>query len=363
MSITPRKLKDGATVYDVTLEYGVTRDGKRDRQRKTYATKAEAERADAHAKELRRAMKNRTGRIRLSDYIDLYYWPIASRRLAATSLDTYEKEIRLRIKPCLGDCYLTDLDRMKVQRMIDVCATQSVAKKALSTLKTILNEAVGDGLLNANPACARFAMPAQGKKRDNGVILGTFEEIGQFIAAVKNDAPEPILRLVITGLLLGLRPEERYALDWSDFAMPTFGVHVQRAYVSTTAARGTHQMKEPKTELSNRIVYMPPAFVDFYMQMPNESGAFIKNANGERLSPSTAQKMWRRYLAKHPDLPQVTLENMRHSFATACLHDGMNVEDLSRIMGHSDINTTYKRYVKPSSKNLEDAMWRLPFVT
>ncbi|OUO95393.1 hypothetical protein C2L80_01405 [Rubneribacter badeniensis] len=47
---------------------------------------------------------------------------------------------------------------------------------------------------------------------------------------------------------------------------------------------------------------------------------------------------------------------MRHSFATSYLHAGGGVEDLSRILGHSDINTTYRRYVRPNVEDLRRGM-------
>ncbi|WP_417135102.1 tyrosine-type recombinase/integrase [Rubneribacter badeniensis] len=55
-------------------------------------------------------------------------------------------------------------------------------------------------------------------------------------------------------------------------------------------------------------------------------------------------------------VPHVTIENMRHSFATSYLHAGGGVEDLSRILGHSDINTTYRRYVRPNVEDLRRGM-------
>lgn len=50
---------------------------------------------------------------------------------------------------------------------------------------------------------------------------------------------------------------------------------------------------------------------------------------------------------------------MRHSFATSYLAAGGNVENLSRILGHSDINTTFSRYVRPQSDALAEEMARV----
>lgn len=89
------------------------------------------------------------------------------------------------------------------------------------------------------------------------------------------------------------------------------------------------------------------------------SGPFLIGASGKRLTPSTACKRWRAFLRDHPDLPPVTVENMRHSFATSYLAGGGNVENLSRILGHSDINTTFSRYVRPQSDALAEEMARV----
>ena len=361
MSIKRRKLKDGSYVYDVTLEYGVM-DGKRDRQYKTFKTRKEAEQAEKDASRLRNAMKRHSGRITLGEYIDRYYWPIASRRLEATSLDTYRRAIDKRILPFLGDSPLDDLDRMSIQRMVDGSKTEAVARKSLGLLKTILNEAMGDGFMDANPALARYAMPKKGGKRDNGLVLSDFAQIGRYLKEVRRDAPEPVARLVVSGLALGLRPEERYALDYEDIDLKHGTVTVDGAYVTASRERGGNQMKKTKTEFSNRVIPISHLFADYMTLQKPGTGPWIRNRDGGRLSPSTGRKMWMRYLDAHPDLPRVTLENMRHSFATACLHAGMNVEDLSRMLGHSDINTTFKRYVRPDLKNMREGLRKIPGV-
>jgi len=360
MSIHARKLKNGKTVYDAILEYG-TSSGVRVRESKTFQTKAEAKAAEEEARRYRDAASVRTGKIRLSEYIDRHYMPIASRRLQPTSLETYEREIDKRIKPYLGNFFLEDIDRRKIQRMVDSCKTEAVGRKAVATLKTILNEAVGDGFINGNPATARFAFPPKGRNRDNGLVLSDFGQIAQFIEDIQKDAPEPIVRLVMAGLMLGLRPEERYALDYEDFDFANGTVMVRNAYVTVSSKHGGNQLKSTKTKLSKRLIPMPQPFIDWFYWEDEGSGPWIKNRDGNRLSPSTGRKMWARYLRDHPDLPQVTLENMRHSFATSCLHAGMNVEDLSRMLGHSDINTTFRRYVKPDLKNMREGLSLIPY--
>lgn len=354
MAISSRQLKDGTTVYDVRCSMGYRMDGKPDRRSVTVRTKRAAQLEEAKMIAERDALRGRSGKMTLSQYIDTRYWPVASKRLAATSKDTYKREIDKRIKPMLGNVDIRDLDRPRIQAAINKVDTEAPARKMLGTLKTILNEAKGDGLILTNPACAKYAMPPKGQKRDNGLVLTDFDQIADFAAVVAQSAPQAAQRTVMLGVWQGLRPEERYALDWEDIDMENGTLTIKSAYVEASKEHGGTQAKETKTELSTRIIPMHPKFKEWVVQIPRTDGAFIKGVNGARICPSTARKQWNRYLDAHPELPPVTVENMRHSFATAYLAAGGRIEVLSKLLGHSNINTTINRYYKPDIDTLRN---------
>ncbi len=359
MSVRTKETKDGKTVYQVRRFMGYTVDGKPDQRSRNFTSKRAAELYDAQLLAERDAMRGRSGKMTLGMYIDNYYWPVASKRLAPSSLDTYEKEIRLRIRPRLGNCDMRDIDRAKIQRMVDGIATQSVARKSVGVLKTILNEAKGDGLIITNPAQATFAMPAKGRKRDNGVVLTTFDQIAELLETVRAKGSQSVQRIAYTGLLQGLRPEERYALDWRDVDIANQLIVVDSAFTAASAKHGGGELKTTKTEKSTRIIPMHPDFVDWVIHVPCGGGAFIVGANGQRISPSTAQKRWRKFLRDNPKAAQVSIENMRHSFATSYLHAGGQVADLSLLLGHANISTTMNRYVRPNVDDLRRGMMAL----
>ena len=350
MTITARKLKNGKTVYDVCVSTGKDTSGKYVRVYETAYTKADAKRREAELIAEYRALSPRSGSTTLAGYIDTYYWPSALKRLSPTSLDTYDREIRNRIKPILGHMKLKDIDRPAIQAMVDSCKTAGTAKCAVGVLKTILNEAVSDNYIVKNPATAKFAYPlTASKKRDNGLVLSTFAQIRKLLDIVDANASICVQRIAYTGLLLGLRPEERYALDWSCFDLFAETVTITQAYVTASAKHGGVQMKDTKTKRSTRTIPMHPDFYSWILNQPkvDDNAPFILGANGQRISPSTAQKRWRLFLAENPQCPPVTIENMRHSFATAYLAAGGQIEVLSRILGHSNISTTINRYYRP----------------
>ena len=54
------------------------------------------------------------------------------------------------------------------------------------------------------------------------------------------------------------------------------------------------------------------------------------------------------------NLEYVSILNMRHSFATACLNAGVDVTKVSKLLGHSNITTTVKRYVRFKASDMVD---------
>ena len=361
MSITKRVRKDGSSVYDVSEYVGFKPDGTRAREYATRPTLREARAAQADMLAKRDAARGRKATLR--HYVEVVWWP-SLKDLAPSSRTTYERELRLRIMPALGQRDLRSIDRTMIQARVDGCATETVARKAVSVLKAVLNEAKADGLLPSNPACARFAYPSPGRKRDEGTVVTRFSSMGPLFDAAEEYGAEvgeqTVLKLMVTGMLMGMRPEERYALDWDSFDAAYTRCDVTAAYTTASKAEGGAHMKAPKTELSTRTVPVPDAARAYLLRMERGSGAFIEGADGGRISPSTAQKRIKRFYRVAAErglrLPYITIENMRHSFATSYLHAGGNIEDLSRILGHSDINTTYRRYVRPSVDDLAIGM-------
>lgn len=356
MAIRKRQLKDGRSVYDVTVYVD---NGKR--RTKTVNSKAAAIALEAQLTAERDAQSTRDSSLTLKRYIYTMYWPVAVKRLSATSCDTYEQEIRLRIVPSLGHLALRDIDRAAIQSlMVDRCKNSGIARKSIGVLKTILNEAVHDGYITRNYACSKFALPSTPpSSRDNGLVLSTFAEIYRALDIVDKRASISVQRIAYTGLLQGLRPEERYALDWSCFDLKAKTITISEARVKASPLHGGVQDKETKTKNSARTIPMHPRFYELLTSTPAGKGAFILSDTGGRISPSTAQHRWQRFLRDNPDFPPVTIENMRHSFATAYLDAGGRIETLSRILGHANISTTLNRYFRPDVETLRRDLTRI----
>ncbi len=66
----------------------------------------------------------------------------------------------------------------------------------------------------------------------------------------------------------------------------------------------------------------------------------------------TVQKTWER-IRKEAGIPDVRIHDLRHSFASFMIMNGLNIFEVSKLLGHSDIKTTM-RYAHLTNQSLVD---------
>ena len=65
------------------------------------------------------------------------------------------------------------------------------------------------------------------------------------------------------------------------------------------------------------------------------------------MDPRTYQLQYRKYLAEC-GLPYRNFHALRHTFATRCIENNIDLKSLSEILGHASVNLTLNRYVHSS---------------
>lgn len=142
----------------------------------------------------------------------------------------------------------------------------------------------------------------------------------------------------------GLRPSEMIALKWGN-------IDFLRKKVSVVGARVRAVNKDVKTHRSRDVDLQSRALVALTRQKKHTFLAgehvFFNPSTGDwfRDTGGPVQDCWRPAL-KAVGLRDRDAKQTRHTFATMCLHAGMNPAYVSRQMGHIDTRMFFETYSK-----------------
>jgi integrase len=301
------------------------------------------------------------GNSRVSDAVDVWATRVlAGRKLAPRTRERYERHCRV-ITEELGSRRLSkltadDIEAMLDRQFADGASSRDTLTKVRSTLVQILDFAVRRGLAVRNPA-VHATVPAEAAREAARVSL-TPEQARALYTACESEPLGPMVRL---GLLVGMRPGELAGLRWGDVDLDRRILTVGHA-VQMRGSRG-HHVDVLKTSASHRTIGLPIAAVsvlrDQQLRTVDTEGAvgqrpgdlvFLSRA-GTVLEPSNV----RRELSRICDIagvPRITPNELRHTCATLLNDDGVPLELIADMLGHTTttmLQRHYRHRVRPSA--------------
>jgi len=124
------------------------------------------------------------------------------------------------------------------------------------------------------------------------------------------------------------------------------------------ARNGELVVSTPKTQNSIRTVAIPRQAVDLLVQQhekhPDNPFMFPSPVTGTMYHPCTAGRIHRKLL-KMADIEHIRFHDLRHTFATLALQNGMDIKTLSGMLGHYSAGFTLDTYTHISEKMQRDA--------
>lgn len=153
---------------------------------------------------------------------------------------------------------------------------------------------------------------------------------------------------------LGTRPGECYVLHWEWINWRTG--HVPIASTLIQASDGVNEWPT-KTAKGERDCYLSQWALDRLHQIWIERGRPRGRIIGN-LSPSQVAYRIQRWIKLHR-LPRITMKNLRHTWGTIAAQSGVPIETVSAMMGHSNIQTTYRYYYALTAATARKAKRRM----
>ncbi|MEX2287745.1 MAG: site-specific integrase [Planctomycetaceae bacterium] len=295
-------------------------------------------------------------KLRLAEYLDQWLENCAKRTVRETTYVSYEVLVRLHIKPHLGGIKLTQLAPSHIdaflRRLNEAGHSPRRQQMAFGILRGALNHAVKRGLLLRN-VCQCVDTPKAEQREMHPLNQ---EEAQRFLKAAEGDR---LHALYVLALTVGAREGELLGLEWKDVDLDMQVMFIRR---TLNESLGKFLSGPPKTKRGTRKVRLPQVAIDALLEhrkrMLKEGHAgvdlvFCDQAGG----PLRRQNVQRRSfipLLAQADCPEIRFHDLRHTYATLALANGVPIRVISDTMGHSGSSVTIDTYahVLPSQERL-----------
>lgn len=162
-----------------------------------------------------------------------------------------------------------------------------------------------------------------------------------------NNLNETTLGILIS-LKTGLRLGELCALRWCDIDLEEKTIKVNHNISRIKDDNGSKLVLDnPKTTSSIRVIPICSSLLKVIQTFKKEEDFFILSNSFSFLSPRTFTYRYHQIL-KHIGISVHNFHAIRHTFATRCIEQGVDVKTLSEILGHASVNITLNTYVHSS---------------
>ena len=286
------------------------------------------------------------------EWLDFWYQNYVKPQIRPTTQANYEAKIYQHIIPELGKIPLNQLAQKDLQQFYArmktggrLIRTEQFGKGLSAAMvrglhaacRSALEKAVQEGLIRTNPAVGCKLPPKRGREMQ---VLGR-EELQRFLIQAQ---AEGYFELFLLDLCTGLRRGELLALQWDDLDFKTGTLTVNKQVYEV---KGQLQVSVPKTRASIRRLVLPPGVVEVlrqYRERVDSRWMFPSPVKeGVPMNPSAVLKRLH-IILERAGCKRIRFHDLRHTFATLSLENGMDVKTLSAMLGHVSAATTLDIY-------------------
>lgn len=295
------------------------------------------------------------GSMSLSDWADQWLQLYKAGKEDATYL-TYERPIRLQIKPYFGDTKLRDIYPASIQAFYNQLPegkSQSWYQKVYLTLSALLSSAVENDLIAKSPH--RNIVVPTGQPTKNKRTYSQNERDKLFEAALTSERGMPIALL----LELGLRREELLALQWEHIDLLHRTVKIQQAIKVTK--NGGVIIGATKNKSSVRELPLSDDLSKYLTKYQRESGFVVHAPLGGVYAPMNwMQRYYEPYMeqvCQGLKVPVLNPHELRHTCGTLLYNRTHDIYAVSKFLGHASTQITAQVYVHNNVESLRSIVY------
>lgn len=266
------------------------------------------------------------------------YKSASQRRVAKTT----QKDCWRTTDNCLAklptNLLLLGRGHYALQKLLEVYSVSTV-KRTLSDINAACNWAVKAKLIESNPygELGQELPKRQRSKRSRECL--ELKDVKAILKAFRADKNSTYyLNYVELLAMTGFRPEEAIALTWDDVICNEAG----KTVLSINKAHSKGESKGTKTHDSRDFPCNPQLtdFLNNLPKLPNENNLLFPSPKGGYIDQHNfLSRHWRpivKRLAKERKIKQyLPCYNLRHSFITRLIREGLDAATVARLVGNS----------------------------
>ena len=294
----------------------------------------------------------RTEQYTVGQWMDVWFENCAKIKVRPSSHKTYRGYIDNHIKPSIGKIPLGKLSSLDLQKLYKKLLSggrverveskkqpKGLSAKTVRNINQVISSAmdfaVDQKLISTNPTNG-CALP---KLEHREMKTLPAEQLASFLHEAKESG---VFELYYIELATGLRRGELLGLKWEDIDLERGTIQVRRQI-----ARIDGKVVEAplKTKNSYRSLSIGTDAVEILrnQQKKTSSEYVFPSPAGGPISPDSVLHMLHRVL-KRAGLPKIRFHDMRHTFATVALQNGVDIKTVSGMLGHYSAGFTLDTY-------------------
>lgn len=206
----------------------------------------------------------------------------------------------------------------------------------LTFLRSLFNLAKRRGFVRQNPLKGMQRVNGQKRKRYEPL---SEDQIRRLLAAASVEF-RPVL---LTFLLTGMRTGELRNLEWTDIDFARDEIHIR-----------DKEDWQPK-DREARTIPLHSQLKSVLQKLRQHSDSRYVFGHGEdRCSNKLLRHLHR--TCRRAGTPLITVHNLRDEFASHLVMQGVGIETVTRLLGHSDIQMTWDHYIHLAPQRLKEAV-------
>jgi len=269
-----------------------------------------------------------------------------------STVQDYKIILKRHNLPVFGDLNVTDINRGKVKDFLLNKVNKGYAKSTASHMKDVisgvLNKALDDEVIEANPALQLGKNILKTKDPKKHINALTSEELNQLLNTVSKHFPEHytlFLLLERTGLRIG----EALALQWEEIDLKTRSIEVSRGIYRgriSTPKNGKTRSVDMSMQLAEALKAHKKRFkLGLVVKKQEGTAQFVfTNRTGNIIDKDNwRQRVFNKAVLK-AEIKRIRIHDLRHTYATLRISKGDNIADVSNQLGHHSVKLTLDVY-------------------